>query len=190
MPPSPAFARSRSPARCATRGPSRDRRAWRGRDLGAGVRTRDPSPRGAGGGGMNGRTMDLRPTATRDRVRVSRERDWITRMTVVASVLVSIAWLGGSWRLSRPARSRRRDRASGERRPDRTSARGGAGRGRADGPRSRHGDEPRFPSRPGVGTRSSASFHPRPSSASSSTPVPSSRSPPGSDGTRRTSRDG
>ena len=49
---------------------------------------------------MNGRTMDLRPTTTRDRVRVSRERDWITRMTVVASVLVSIAWLGGSWRLS------------------------------------------------------------------------------------------
>ncbi|MBC02318.1 MAG: hypothetical protein CMJ34_03300 [Phycisphaerae bacterium] len=49
---------------------------------------------------MIGRTMDLRPEDVRRRVRDAGERVRIARFAVVAGVMLCVAWMSASWRLS------------------------------------------------------------------------------------------
>lgn len=49
---------------------------------------------------MNGRSMDLRPESVRSRVASSREKTHLRNMSVIAGVLLTVAWSTGAWRLS------------------------------------------------------------------------------------------
>ena len=49
---------------------------------------------------MNGRNMDLRPDSVRRRVESAREKTHLRNMSVVAAVLLTVAWSTGAWRLS------------------------------------------------------------------------------------------
>jgi Tfp pilus assembly protein PilN len=49
---------------------------------------------------MNGRNMDLRPDSVRRRVESAREKTHLRNMSVVAAVMLTLAWSTGAWRLS------------------------------------------------------------------------------------------
>ncbi|MDC0429517.1 PilN domain-containing protein [Phycisphaerales bacterium] len=49
---------------------------------------------------MNGRSMDLRPESVRCRVASAREKTHLRNMSVIAGVLLTVAWSTGAWRLS------------------------------------------------------------------------------------------
>jgi hypothetical protein len=63
---------------------------------------------------MSGRSMDLRPDSVRRRVESAREKSHLRNMSVVAGLLLTVAWSTGAWRLSdaRAAYSPRRRSAS------------------------------------------------------------------------------
>jgi hypothetical protein len=49
---------------------------------------------------MSGRSMDLRPDSVRRRVESAREKSHLRNMSVVAGLLLTVAWSTGAWRLS------------------------------------------------------------------------------------------
>jgi hypothetical protein len=49
---------------------------------------------------MSGRSMDLRPESVRRRVESAREKTHLRNMSVVAAVMLTVAWSTGVWRLS------------------------------------------------------------------------------------------
>jgi len=49
---------------------------------------------------MNGRNMDLRPDSICRRVESAREKTHLRNMSVVAAVMLTLAWSAGAWRLS------------------------------------------------------------------------------------------